>query len=121
MSAQFGRWNFDGRPVDTQYLNEVAGLLSHTGLTARSPGSRATSAFCIVLFTPRRYLCRESQPLVTQSGDVITWDGLLDNRDELTNDSVWPIAMTAQTSRLLGLPGHDGVPTFLRSSSAIGH
>jgi asparagine synthase (glutamine-hydrolysing) len=86
MSAQFGRWNFDGSPVDTHYLNEVAGFLSPYGPDGRTSHVVANVSLLYFAFHITEESRREAQPHVTQSGDVITWDGLLDNRDELTKE-----------------------------------
>jgi asparagine synthase (glutamine-hydrolysing) len=83
MSVQFGKWNFDGRPVDQQDLHQVRPLLTPYG-------SDAEGAFCkdnfLVLhraFHTTKESRNELQPHVSRSGCVITWDGRLDNRKEL--------------------------------------
>jgi asparagine synthase (glutamine-hydrolysing) len=86
MSAQFGRWNFDGRPVDTRYLNEVAGLLSPYGPDGQTSHVAGNISLLYFAFHTTKQSRREAQPLVTRSGDVITWAGLLDNRDELARE-----------------------------------
>jgi|SRR5208337_3475990 len=86
MSAQFGRWNFDGRPVDTQYLHEVAGLLSQYGPDRQKSCVAGNIGLLYCAFHATKESRREAQPFVTQSETVITWDGLLDNRDELTKE-----------------------------------
>jgi asparagine synthase (glutamine-hydrolysing) len=84
MSAQFGRWNFDGGPVDTLYLKDVAALLSPYGPDGQTSHIGVNASLLYFAFHCTKESRQEVQPLVTQSGDVIVWDGVLDNRDELT-------------------------------------
>jgi len=86
MSAQFGRWNFDGRPLDKRYLDEVANLLSPYGPDRQTSYVASNVSLLNCAFHVTKESHREAQPYVTQSGDVIMWDGLLDNRDQLTKE-----------------------------------
>jgi len=95
MSAQFGRWNFDGRPIDLQYLHAVANLLSPYGPDRQHFHVADGLAFQFFAFHTTRESRRETQPHLTQSGDVITWDGILDNREELTRELEPEVAMDA--------------------------
>src|SRR6267378_5578727 len=87
MSVQFGRWNFDGKPVDRDYLEKARASIAPYG--PDDAGSYVKNNITIVYhaFHTTRESRRESQPLVTSSGTVITWDGRLDNRKELTRES----------------------------------
>ena len=80
MSAQFGRWNFDGRP------NDAVTLLSPYGPDAQTSHVGSNISLLYFAFHVTKESRQETQPLVTQSGDVITWDGLLDNRGQLTKE-----------------------------------
>ena len=86
MSTQFGRWNFDCRPMDTRYINDVATLLSPYGPDGQTSHVGGNVRLLYFAFHVTKESRREAQPLVTQSGHVITWDGLLDNRHELTKE-----------------------------------
>ena len=86
MSVQFGRWNFDGRPVDTQYLHEVTDLVSSYGSEEQNSVAATGIGFLFLSFHTTRESCRETQPHVSQSEDVISWDGTLDNRIELAKE-----------------------------------
>lgn len=80
MSVQFGRWNFDGKPVDRDYLRKVRSLLSPYGPDASSSYARGgTSILYHAFHTTKESRC-EKQPYFSRSGAVITWDGRLDNR-----------------------------------------
>jgi asparagine synthase (glutamine-hydrolysing) len=83
MSVQFGRWNFDGKPVDPTYLAEVKPLIAPYGPDGE--GAYAISNLCIMYcaFHTTKESRRETQPHVGESGVVIAWDGRLDNRAEL--------------------------------------
>ena len=83
MSVQAGFLNFDARPADTGALLELsvaAAPFGPDGDTSRSLGALA------MLYRPF-YTTSEShtelQPLVFGGGCAITWDGRLDNRDEI--------------------------------------
>jgi asparagine synthase (glutamine-hydrolysing) len=83
MSVQFGRWNCDGKPVDPTYLAKVEPILAPYG--PDDEGAYATTNLSILYraFHTTKESRRETQPHLTQSGVVITWDGRLDNRAEL--------------------------------------
>jgi asparagine synthase (glutamine-hydrolysing) len=83
LSAQAGIWNFDGKPVNRQLL---AGL--NESLKQQGPDGDFcyTSGSLALLFRPF-YTTAESrlekQPYSSRRGFVVTWDGRLDNREEL--------------------------------------
>jgi asparagine synthase (glutamine-hydrolysing) len=83
MSVQFGRWNWDGKPVDQTYLAKVKPVIAPYG--PDDEGAYAISNLSILYraFCTTKESRREPQPHVSESGAVITWDGRLDNRAEL--------------------------------------
>jgi|HubBroStandDraft_6_1064221.scaffolds.fasta_scaffold47584_1 asparagine synthase (glutamine-hydrolysing) len=83
MSIQFGRWNFDGKPVELDYLEKVKPVIAPYG--PDDSGSYAKTSISILYhaFHTTKESRRETQPHVTDSGVVVTWDGRLDNRAEL--------------------------------------
>ena len=83
MSVQFGRWNLDGKPVDPAYLAKVKPVIAPYG--PDDEGAYAISNLSILYraFHTTKESRRETQPHVSESGVVITWDGRLDNRAEL--------------------------------------
>lgn len=83
MSAQFGRWNFDGRPMDRDYLEKVHPSITPYGPDDSGTYSRGNVSVHYCAFHTTRESRRETQPHVTDSGAVITLDGRLDNRAEL--------------------------------------
>jgi asparagine synthase (glutamine-hydrolysing) len=83
MSVQFGRWNIDGKPVDQDYLETVKPLLARYGPDHEGTYVNNDIGILYHAFATSRESRRETQPYVTRSGIVLTWDGRLDNRDEI--------------------------------------
>jgi asparagine synthase (glutamine-hydrolysing) len=83
MSVQFGKWNFDGKPVDRDYLEKVNAVLAPYGPDGASSYSKENISIVYHAFNTTRESRRESQPHVTASGAVVTWDGRMDNRADL--------------------------------------
>src|SRR6266581_851172 len=85
MSAQFGICSLESRPLNREYLSAVRPVLSPYG--PDSQGSVCQDNFRILyraLYTTQEAR-RETQPYICPSGAVVTWDGRLDNRDELAH------------------------------------
>src|SRR5579863_8628104 len=83
MGVIFGRRNFDGRQPPEEYLNEVRRMLSPYGPDGGGSYSEQGISISYCAFRTTQESGREIQPLVTASGTVVTWDGRLDNREEL--------------------------------------
>src|SRR5258708_754876 len=88
MSVQAGILNFDGRPTDRAALGQLNSALEQYGPDGSStyvdrPLGIADRAFHTTLEARL-----EHQPHRSTRGIVITWDGRLDNRDELI-PQVW--------------------------------
>lgn len=83
MSVQFGRWNFDGKPVDRDYLEKVKPAIAPYGPDGGSSYFKDNVSILYHSFHTTKESRRELQPHVTASGMAITWDGRLDNRAEL--------------------------------------
>src|SRR6266850_389876 len=83
MSAQFGRWNWEGRPSATDYFEKVSTSLAPYGPDGNGSYSKGAVNIFYRAFHTTKESRRESQPHVSTSGAVITWDGCLDNRAEL--------------------------------------
>src|SRR5215813_7666059 len=83
MRVQFGRWNFDGRPLDQDYLERARQLLVPYGPDDCGSYSEQNISIIHCAFHTTRESRREKQPCSTQSDFVITWDGRLDNRLDL--------------------------------------
>jgi asparagine synthase (glutamine-hydrolysing) len=83
MSVQFGRWNWDGKPVDPTYLAKVNPIIAPYGPDDGGSYSKPGISILYRAFHTTKESRRESHPHVTNFGVVITWDGRLDNRTEI--------------------------------------
>jgi len=83
MSILFGKWDFDGRPIDPADLVKFRSTLSSYGTDRIDFYSRSGIAIYSGAFYTTWESRLEKQPLVLPSGAVLTWDGRLDNRSEL--------------------------------------
>src|SRR5882762_2748989 len=83
MSAQAGVWNFDGKPVDPGLLRMLSESLKQQGPDGES---RFLDVSIAMLYHPFHTTLEsriEKQPYRSSIGLVFTWDGRLDNREEL--------------------------------------
>ncbi|HEY2468239.1 MAG TPA: asparagine synthase-related protein [Terracidiphilus sp.] len=85
MSVQFGRWNLDGKPVDRECLENIKPILARYGPDSSSSHAEANVSILYCAFHSTRESRHETQPHITNTGAVLTWDGRLDNRAELTS------------------------------------
>lgn len=83
MSAQFGRWNRDGRAVDHVYLEKAGKLVAPYGPDGQGAYVKDGVGILFHAFHTTKESRQETQPHVCPSGTVLTWDGRLDNRSEL--------------------------------------
>ncbi len=83
MSAQFGRWNLDGMPVNRDYFEKAKAAIAAYGPDDEGLYAKQNIAIVYRAFHTTKESRRESQPYTSASGVVITWDGRLDNRAEL--------------------------------------
>src|SRR5580692_7948794 len=83
MSVQFGRWNFDGKPVDQDYLEKAKASIAPYGPHDAGSYSKNNVSILYHAFHTTKESRRETQPHISASGAVITWDGRLDNRADL--------------------------------------
>jgi len=85
MSVQFGRWNFEGQAPAPDYIEKVSATLAPYGPDSNESYSKGAVKILYRAFHTTKESRRESQPHFSPSGAVITWDGRLDNRAELTS------------------------------------
>jgi len=83
VSVQYGRWNFDGRPVEPSDFAKAQNLIA-----AHAPDGIASHRGCggaitYAAFHTTKESRLEKQPHIDPEGTVFTWDGRLDNRGEL--------------------------------------
>ena len=73
MSVQFGKCNFDGRPVDPQELEEVRPMLAPYGPDGEGYICEGNFGILYRAFYTTKESRREIQPYVSVSGVVISW------------------------------------------------
>ena len=86
MSVQFGRWNFEGQPPAPDYIDKVSAVLAPYGPDSNEAYSQGGVKILYRAFHTTKESRRETQPHISSSGAVITWDGRLDNRAELISE-----------------------------------
>jgi asparagine synthase (glutamine-hydrolysing) len=86
MSVQFGRWNFAGQRSAPGYIDSVSATLAPYGPDANGVYSKGGIEILYGAFNTTKDSCRETQPHISTSGAVVTWDGRLDNRGELIKE-----------------------------------
>jgi asparagine synthase (glutamine-hydrolysing) len=86
MSVQFGRWNFDGALVEPDCINSARSALAAYGPDGE--GSYCAEAVRVIYraFHTTEEAAPVTQPYKSRSGVVITWDGRLDNREDLVRE-----------------------------------
>lgn len=83
MSVQAGIWNIDGRPICQDGLERIYSTASEFGPDGKSVFVHGEIGMIYrPLFTTSESRL-ERQPHVSPAGAAITWDGRLDNREEL--------------------------------------
>ena len=120
MSVQAGIWNFDGRPVDRKLLADISESLKHQGPDGESCHVDGPVALLYRPFHTTAESRREKQPYFSHRGFVLTWDGRLDNRDELIAELRSDLKPTLPTSLSSLPPSIAGRPTASAASSATG-
>src|SRR6266403_961271 len=83
MSPQAGIWNFDGRPVDRGMFEKLSSTIEQHGPDGGKDYIDNSIAMAYRAFHTTLESRVERQPCRSARGNVITWDGRLDNRDEL--------------------------------------
>lgn len=84
MSVQAGTWNFDAKPVDPQLVQDFSKSLKQQAPDCKSsPYLKGEIALLYCPFHTTRESRLERQPFLSGSGIVVTWDGRLDNMNDL--------------------------------------
>jgi asparagine synthase (glutamine-hydrolysing) len=84
MSVQFGKCNFDGKPVDPKDIDDVRPVLAPYGPDGEGYLCKDNLGILYRAFHTTKESQTETQPNCSKAGSLITWDGRLDNRQELT-------------------------------------
>lgn len=83
MSVQAGIWNFDGRSVDRAVLESYSQRLAKCGPDGEDMFLDGAIGILYRPFHTTAESRLERQPHISTLGNVITWDGRLDNREQL--------------------------------------
>lgn len=83
MSTLGGVLNFDGKPVDEQVLITMSNALASNGPDGGGQYAKDAIGMVYRAFCTNKSSRQEQQPLVTDEGQILAWDGRLDNRAEL--------------------------------------
>lgn len=83
MSVQAGIWNFEGKPIDHALISGFQASLKQQGPDGESCWSDNSIALLYRPFHTTAESRREKQPHTSRRGFVLTWDGRLDNREDL--------------------------------------
>jgi asparagine synthase (glutamine-hydrolysing) len=83
MSVQLGIWNLDGAPVTRDSLTRIGESLKDFGPDGEATYIQGSIGLLYRPFHTTAESRLECQPRHSAKGMVITWDGRLDNRDEL--------------------------------------
>jgi asparagine synthase (glutamine-hydrolysing) len=86
MSVQFGRWNFEGPAPSAEYFEKVNATVAPYGPDSNASYSKDGVRILYRSFRTTKEEHRETQPHVFASGEVLTWDGRLDNRPDLVRE-----------------------------------
>ena len=85
MSVQFGTLSFEHRPVNPDRIEQVRSIISPYAPDAEGSYCEAGLHILYRSLHTTEQARNEKQPHVTGSGIVVTWDGRLDNREELAS------------------------------------
>jgi len=83
VSIQCGIWNFDGKPLDPDWLAEARVLLAPYAPDGIAVHAEESAGLLYCPFHTTLESRRELQPYVSHRGAALIWDGRLDNRPEL--------------------------------------
>ena len=86
MSVQFGECNFDDKVVDPRDLEEIRPALAPYAPDGEGYICKDNVGIVYRAFDTTTESHHETQPHVSMSGFVLTWDGRLDNREELISE-----------------------------------
>ena len=83
MSGLAGLWNLDRRPADRAVVSALASTVAHRGPDGSGQRVSGPVGFACHLLRVTPQSAGESQPVTDDDGDVLVFDGRLDNREEL--------------------------------------
>src|SRR5579862_8124645 len=133
MSCQAGMWNFDGKPIDREFLGRLGASIVQYGpdgadaMGRGGPGEYVHENVAMIYrpFHTNKESRLERQPYVTYSKEtgavrnVMTWDGRLDNRDELIRALSYELDAWHQ-KECMGSSGNGAAATYTDVAIVMG-
>ena len=86
MSAYAGIWNLDGAPIESDCISQMRDELAQYGPDGLINLTKGNVSVVFRPFHTTKESKLETQPFIGRGGQVILWDGRLDNRNELLQD-----------------------------------
>ncbi len=83
MSGFAGVWHFDGRPVEHQLIATLGSRIAHRGGDSRGVWCSGGLGFAAHVRRVAPESAEEHQPAVDSRGNILLFDGRVDNRDDL--------------------------------------
>jgi asparagine synthase (glutamine-hydrolysing) len=83
MSVQIGILSFDGEPIGCESLTRLSSTAAAYGPDGETTHCQGPVGFLYRPFRTTAEATAEHQPVVSPQGNIVTWDGRLDNRHEL--------------------------------------
>lgn len=102
MSVQAGIWNFDGKPVDRMVLTRMSTQSAEYSADGEAIHVDGSLGMLYRPFHTTRESRLERQPHLFANGKIITWDGRLDNRDEILR-AINPVGSHATDTDIVAL------------------
>jgi asparagine synthase (glutamine-hydrolysing) len=102
MSVQFGSWDFEPPDVKRDFLTETATLLAPYAPDGFRKYEDRNIQIAFGAFHTTTESSSESQPCLLSSGAVLTWDGRLDNREELISELHPDVSLRSTDSDIVG-------------------
>lgn len=86
MSVLFGIWNFDKKPIRFELIGAADAMLAPYAPDGCCHYNRENITLAHHAFHTTPESRHEIEPFISASGAVVTWDGRLDNREELVRE-----------------------------------
>ena len=83
MSVQLGILSFDGEPISCESLTRLSSTVAAYGPDGETTHCQGPVGFLYRPFHTTAEATAEHQPVVSPRGNIVVWDGRLDNRQEL--------------------------------------
>jgi asparagine synthase (glutamine-hydrolysing) len=86
VSVQAGMWNWDGKPISREWMSRLDETVAEYGPDGAGTHIAGPIGILYRAFHTTPESRSEQQPWIAPSGNVITWDGRLDNREDIRSE-----------------------------------